>query len=175
MESVTPPQTIPRYPVPRSSTHVYTAPSGGKPAAVTHRSRTGSLSSEDEYDRDHIPPYLPPLPLEAEDQKGNYYLHVQMHNIIACVSFVFCFICQRKFKDCHNKSNQRVPFFSVFTMYTYYAITLPTLHPHSTHSPPPTHSPPLPTYCPIIIGILYVYPYGNPGHLHVSQGEGRGG
>ena len=71
VESLPPPEPIPRYPVPRSSTHVYHAPSGGKPAAATsRRARTGSLSSEDESDRDHIPPYLPPLPLEAEEEKG---------------------------------------------------------------------------------------------------------
>ena len=66
------PEPIPYYPVPRSSTHVYHTPSGGKPA-TGRRARTGSLSSEDESDRDHIPPYLPPLPLEAEEEKGRAY------------------------------------------------------------------------------------------------------
>ena len=71
VESLPPPEPIPHYPVPRSSTHIYHAPSGGgKPAATSRRARTGSLSSEDESDRDHIPPYLPPLPLEAEEEKG---------------------------------------------------------------------------------------------------------
>ena len=70
VESVPPPEPIPRYPIPRSSTHIYHAPSGGKPAAASRRARTGSLSSEDEWDRDHIPPYLPPLPLEADEEKG---------------------------------------------------------------------------------------------------------
>jgi hypothetical protein len=76
VESVPPPEPIPRYPVPRSSTHVYHTPSGGKPAATaSRRARTGSLSSEDESDRDHIPPYLPPLPLEAEEEKGSERLY----------------------------------------------------------------------------------------------------
>ena len=70
VESVPPPEPIPRYPIPRSSTHIYHAPSGGKPAAANRRARMGSLSSEDELDRDHIPPYLPPLPLEADEEKG---------------------------------------------------------------------------------------------------------
>lgn len=74
VESLPPPEPIPRYPVPRSSTHIYHAPSGGKPATAGRRVRTGSLSSEDETDRDHIPPYLPPLPLEAEEEKGTYGL-----------------------------------------------------------------------------------------------------
>ena len=68
VESIPPPQPIPRYPVPRSSTHIYHTPSSdGKPAAP-RRPRTGSLSSEDEHDREHIPPYLPPLPLEEEEE-----------------------------------------------------------------------------------------------------------
>ena len=77
VESVAPAQTVPCYPVPRKSTHIYHTPSGGKPA-VARRARTGSLSSEDESDRDHIPPYLPPLPLEAEEEKGTYIVHVHM-------------------------------------------------------------------------------------------------
>ena len=76
VESLPPPEPIPRYPVPRSSTHIYHAPSGGKPAVAGRRARTGSLSSEDESDRDHIPPYLPPLPLEAEEDKGTVHIYV---------------------------------------------------------------------------------------------------
>ena len=70
VESIPPPQPIPRYPIPRSSTHIYHAPPSGGQSGAARRSRTGSLSSEDEFDRDHIPPYLPPLPLEKEEEKG---------------------------------------------------------------------------------------------------------
>lgn len=83
VESIPPPQPIPRYPIPRSSTHIYHAPSPGGQSGVARRSRTGSLSSEDESDRDHIPPYLPPLPLEKEEEKGEQscmYMLVDMKN-----------------------------------------------------------------------------------------------
>ena len=80
VESVPPPQPVPRYPIPRSSTHVYHAPSSGGKPGVTRRSRTGSLSSEDESDRDHIPPYLPPLPLEEEEEKGGTKINTSVKN-----------------------------------------------------------------------------------------------
>ena len=60
-------QEVPRFPVPRSSAHVYygAASFGG---TSKRRSRAPSLSSEDEESYDHIPPYFPPLPTAAQEK-----------------------------------------------------------------------------------------------------------
>ena len=59
---------IPRFPVPRKSSHVYSGPASFGEASK-RRLRAPSLSSEDE-EYDHIPPYLPPLPSQHEEDKG---------------------------------------------------------------------------------------------------------
>ena len=65
-------QKIPRFPVPRPSSHVYYGPTSFGETSK-RRSRAPSLSSEDEDCYDHIPPYFPPLPTaEREEGKGGW-------------------------------------------------------------------------------------------------------
>ena len=66
-------QKIPRYPIPRDSSHVYSGlASFGE---SKRRSRAPSLSSEDE-EYDHIPPYLPALPSQGKDDDKGLFVCV---------------------------------------------------------------------------------------------------
>ena len=73
VESQKPPQNIPKYPVPKKSTHVNlsttTCASTNKRVLQSSRSSTGS-SEEEEDEEGHIPSYLPPLPSKKESEKG---------------------------------------------------------------------------------------------------------
>ena len=73
VESQKPPQNIPKYPVPKKSTHVNlsttTCASTNKRVLQSSRSSTGS-SEEEEDEEGHIPSYLPPLPGKKESEKG---------------------------------------------------------------------------------------------------------
>ena len=67
---------IPLYPAPRTSSHIHQLPPGSE--TLTRQSRRGSLSSEDEIERERIPSYFPPLPSKNED-KGPYNCILRMH------------------------------------------------------------------------------------------------
>ena len=66
---------IPRFPIPRNSSHVYHGPTSYGETSK-RRSRAPSLSSEDE-EFDHIPPYLPPLPSQIDADKGEGYVALE--------------------------------------------------------------------------------------------------
>ena len=69
VESTKPPQAIPKYPLPRKSTHVNLSTTSRVVARkqISRSSRSSSTSSDEE--EDIIPSYLPPLP-SKHSEKG---------------------------------------------------------------------------------------------------------
>jgi len=62
-------QKVPKFPVPRCSSHVHYGPSSYGESTKKRSRRNPSLSSED--DEDHIPPYFPPFPSQSTElEKG---------------------------------------------------------------------------------------------------------
>ena len=73
VESQKPPQDIPKYPVPKKSTHVNlsTPMCASTNKRVLKSSQSSTASSDEEEDEEgHIPSYLPPLPGKKESEKG---------------------------------------------------------------------------------------------------------
>ena len=73
VESQKPPQDIPKYPVPKKSTHVNlsTPMCASTNKRVLKSSQSSTASSDEEEDEEgHIPSYLPTLPGKKESEKG---------------------------------------------------------------------------------------------------------